>query len=173
MLISNLFLTCSYWNSDNDKIIFSYLRENKYLKWCTVFNGIILGSFLDSWYLHYFFEIGNFVNLGVSSCFGVSTGPGNLQRDNGIVKLDSAGLLLCEISTWPTIILKYSCIVSRIMFHIVFTGLSHSGNRGPWVKLKGVQKPLQLEISLGLLIIFCKVERGLTLFEELKSTGPQ
>ena len=76
----------------------------------------------------------------------------------GILELDSAGLFLCEISTWLKIILKYSCTVSWIIFHIVFTGLSHSGNRGPWLKLNGDQKPFQLEILPGPLIIFCKVE---------------
>ena len=92
-----------------------------------------------------------------------------MQRDTGIVKLDSAGLLLCEISTWPKIILKYSCTVSRIIFHIVFTGLSHSGNRGPWLKLNGGPKTILVrEISPGQLIILCRVERGLTLFGMLK-----
>ena len=89
----------------------------------------------------------------------------------GILELDSAGLFLCEISTWPKIILKYSCTVSWIIFHIVFTGLSHSGNRGPWLKLNGDQKPFQLEILPGPLIIFCKVEGAIHFFGMLKSNG--
>ena len=107
-----------------------------------------------------------FCQFGGILILGVSTGLGNLQRDTGIVKLDSAGLLLCEISTWPKIILKYSCTVSQIIFHIVSTGLSHSGNRGQWLKLNGGPKTF----SVGdFAETINKVERGHTLFGVLRS----
>ena len=96
-----------------------------------------------------------------------------MQRDIGIVKLDSAGLLLCEISTWPKIILKYSCTVSWIIFHIAFTGLSHSGNRGPWLKLNGGSKTISVGDFAGTINNFLQSGRGLTLFGMLNQMGPR
>ena len=89
----------------------------------------------------------------------------------GILELDSAGLFLCEISTWPKIILKYSCTVSWIIFHIVFTGLSHSGNRGPWLKLNGGPKTISYGDFAGTINNFLQSGRSHTLFGMLKSNG--
>ena len=89
----------------------------------------------------------------------------------GILELDSVGLFLCEISTWPKIILKYSCTVSWIIFHIVFTGLSHSGNRGPWLKLNGGPKTISVGDFAGTINNFLQSGRSHTLFGMLKSNG--
>ena len=89
----------------------------------------------------------------------------------GILELDSAGLFLCEISTWPKIILKYSCTVSWIIFHIVFTGLSHSGNRGPWLKLNGGPKTISFGDFAGTINNFLQSGTGPYTFRDVKING--